>query len=141
MCHIFCTQEAATPLKSYSPELIVHPLLRSDSSFAGVSAAQRADSLNEAADKIEQVFSRLDVLVLGPGLGRDAAVQELTKQLVHRARVAQLPLVLDGDALFIVSQEPALIQGYTHAVLTPNAVRRFMSYSQSPGDLAHALAL
>lgn len=123
MCHIFCTQEAATPLKSYSPELIVHPLLRSDASFAGVSVTQRADLLNEAADKIAQVFSRLDVLVLGPGLGRDAAVQELTKQLVQLARVAQLPLVLDGDALFIVSQEPALIQGYTLAVLTPNAVR------------------
>lgn len=27
LVHIFCTQSAAIPIKCYSPELIVHPLL------------------------------------------------------------------------------------------------------------------
>lgn len=26
--HVFCTEGAATPIKSYSPELIVHPVLK-----------------------------------------------------------------------------------------------------------------
>ena len=27
LSHVFCTQEAAPVIKSYSPELIVHPIL------------------------------------------------------------------------------------------------------------------
>ena len=30
LVHIFCQQSAALPIKSYSPELIVHPILDSD---------------------------------------------------------------------------------------------------------------
>lgn len=110
------------PIKSYSPELIVHPLLRSDASVAGLSVDQRGSELAAAADKIALVFPRIDALVVGPGLGRDAAVLELSRELIRRAKEAEMPIVLDGDALFLVSQAPDTIKGYTKAVLTPNAV-------------------
>lgn len=123
LCHLFCTEEAAIPIKSYSPELIVHPLLRSDNSLKDLTGSDRASALQAAVEKISEVFSRLDTLVIGPGLGRDAGVQEITRQLIQRAKSAELPLVLDGDALYLISLEPDVIRGYTHAVLTPNAVR------------------
>jgi NAD(P)H-hydrate repair Nnr-like enzyme with NAD(P)H-hydrate dehydratase domain len=119
---MFCVAEAAVPIKSYSPELIVHPLLHSDASMTGLSADQRGSELASAADKIALVFPRIDALVIGPGLGRDAAVLELSRELIRRAKEAEMPIVLDGDALFLVSQAPDTIKGYAKAVLTPNAV-------------------
>ncbi|KAG7399670.1 hypothetical protein PHYBOEH_008313 [Phytophthora boehmeriae] len=110
------------PIKSYSPELIVHPLLRSDASLEGFDENKRAKALKEAADKIAQVLPRLDALVVGPGLGRDASVQEITRQVIARAKEANLPLVLDGDALYLVSIEPEVVKGYKNAILTPNAM-------------------
>lgn len=122
MCHLFCVEEAAVPIKSYSPELIVHPLLRSDASVARLPASERADALKTSIDRIAQVLPRLDALVIGPGLGRDTAVQDVARQLIHRAIAAEMPIVLDGDALYLVSLAPQLIQGYTKAILTPNGV-------------------
>ena len=78
--------------------------------------------LSEAVEKIAQVLPRLDVLVIGPGLGRDASVQEIVRQVIGQARDADLPLILDGDALYFVSLRPDTVKGYTKAILTPNAV-------------------
>lgn len=100
----------------------MHPLLRSDSSLKALARAERKSAIKAAADRICDVFPRLDALVIGPGLGRDAAVQEVTRELIQRARAAELPLILDGDALFLTSLEPEIIRGYAHAILTPNAV-------------------
>ncbi|KAE9356697.1 hypothetical protein PF008_g3497 [Phytophthora fragariae] len=122
LCHLFCVEEAAVPIKSYSPELIVHPLLRSDAALAGLDESRRAVVLAEAVERIAQVLPRLDTLVIGPGLGRDASVQEITRQIIAKAKEANLPLVLDGDALYLVSLEPETIKGYKNAILTPNAM-------------------
>lgn len=127
LCHLFCTEEAAIPIKSYSPELIVHPLLRSDSSLKTLAQTERKSAIAHAADRICDVFPRLDVLVIGPGLGRDAAVQEVTRELIQRARAAQLPLILDGDALFLTSLHPEIVRDNKHAILTPNAVGSHMN--------------
>lgn len=126
LCHIFCTEEAAIPIKSYSPELIVHPLLRSDSALAKLAAHERSSALETAVERISAVFPRLDALVIGPGLGRDASVQTITRRLIERARTAHLPLIIDGDALFLASVEPAIVRGNANAILTPNAVRAIM---------------
>ncbi|RMX67029.1 hypothetical protein KXD40_004178 [Peronospora effusa] len=122
LCHIFCVQEAAVPIKSYSPELIVHPLLRSDASLADLEESQRARALLEAVERITQVLPRLDALVIGPGLGRDASVQEIVRKIIEKAKEANLPLILDGDALYFISLEPGMVKGYKNAILTPNAV-------------------
>lgn len=55
LVYVFCCKEAAPIIKSYSPELIVLPIL------------DDAD----AVKKIEPWLSRLHTLVIGPGLGRD----------------------------------------------------------------------
>ncbi|KUF67692.1 ATP-dependent (S)-NAD(P)H-hydrate dehydratase [Phytophthora nicotianae] len=122
LCHLFCVEEAAVPIKSYSPELIVHPLLRSDAALARCEESQRSEILAEAVERIAQVLPRLDSLVIGPGLGRDASVQEIARKVIAKAREANLPLVLDGDALYLVSVDPDTVKGYRNAILTPNAV-------------------
>lgn len=101
----------------------MHPLLRSDNSLKSLTPAERTRAIKTAVTCICDVFPRLDALVIGPGLGRDAAVQQITRELIQRARAAQLPLILDGDALYLTSLDPEIIRGYKHAILTPNAVR------------------
>ena len=44
MSHVFCTEGAATVIKSYSPELIVHPYLP-DSQVAHLTAYCHAEVL------------------------------------------------------------------------------------------------
>ncbi len=71
LSHVFCTEGAATVIKSYSPELIVHPYLPE-------GEAQRAEhesgGVRVAAEAIRRWLPRFDAVVVGPGLGRDPAV-------------------------------------------------------------------
>ncbi|ETW05501.1 YjeF family domain-containing protein, variant 2 [Aphanomyces invadans] len=105
LCHIFCTPEAGIPIKCYSPELIVHPYL-------GMSTN----------DRILAVLPRLDALILGPGLGRDPNVLNATKSILTAATELRLPLVLDGDALYLLATDVTLLRNYSNAILTPNAM-------------------
>lgn len=123
LSHVFCTSNAATVIKSYSPEIIVHPYLSESTDFkevGGLTDARRAVLVEEAASEVESWFSRLDCLVVGPGLGRDPLLLDTAKAVIQKARRNGLPLVLDGDGLFLVAREPELIIGYNRCVLTPN---------------------
>jgi ATP-dependent NAD(P)H-hydrate dehydratase len=42
--------------------------------------------------------------------------------MIRVAQQKQLPLVIDGDGLWIVKNSPSLISGYRAAILTPNVV-------------------
>ncbi|DAA23710.1 ATP-dependent (S)-NAD(P)H-hydrate dehydratase isoform X2 [Bos indicus x Bos taurus] len=106
LSHVFCTQEAAPVIKAYSPELIVHPVLDSP----------------EAVRDVEQWLPRLHALVVGPGLGRDDALLENVKGILEASKARGIPVVIDADGLWLIAQQPALIQGYRKAVLTPNHV-------------------
>ncbi|XP_032170303.1 ATP-dependent (S)-NAD(P)H-hydrate dehydratase isoform X5 [Mustela erminea] len=83
LSHVFCTREAAPVIKSYSPELIVHPVLDSPS----------------AVRDVEEWLPRLHALVVGPGLGRDDALLENVKS----QQLPQDPELCPGDVL-VMSQ-------------------------------------
>ena len=51
--HVFCPEEASIPMKSYSPELIVH------------------QCLHEAEKTSKWISNACSSLVIGPGLGRE----------------------------------------------------------------------
>lgn len=51
--HVFCPEEASIPIKSYSPELIVHPCL------------------HQPDQASKWILNACSSLVVGPGLGRD----------------------------------------------------------------------
>ncbi|XP_040281154.1 ATP-dependent (S)-NAD(P)H-hydrate dehydratase isoform X1 [Bufo bufo] len=110
LSQVFCTKDAATVIKSYSPELIVHPVL------------DHPNALHE----IEKWLPRLHTLVIGPGLGRNDSILDTAKGIIEKAKAKGLPLVIDADGLWLIAQQPSVIQGYQRAVLTPN----FMEFSR-----------
>ncbi|XP_066583365.1 ATP-dependent (S)-NAD(P)H-hydrate dehydratase isoform X2 [Prorops nasuta] len=104
--HIFCTKESGTPIKSYSPEPIVHPIL---------------DQL-DAIKHIRPWLDRLHIILIGPGLGRDDKIFKTIAELIAICREKKKPLVIDADGLFLLCQKPDIIKGYPNVILTPNAM-------------------
>ncbi|XP_053208671.1 ATP-dependent (S)-NAD(P)H-hydrate dehydratase-like [Panonychus citri] len=106
LVYVFCTSDSSGPIKSYSPELIVIPILDSANCIATIS----------------QYMSRLHALIIGPGLGRDDSIAETILSLIGKARECDLPLLLDADSLYFLSRSIYLIKDYRKAILTPNAI-------------------
>lgn len=83
---IYCSNEAATPIKCYSPELMVSPFY-DDSLFGRPASHSDSGTITSAIETAVQTvvnsFPRSHVLVIGPGLGRNenalAAVAEMIK--------------------------------------------------------------
>ncbi|KAM7407265.1 hypothetical protein PAMA_003136 [Pampus argenteus] len=146
LSHVFCTKDAATVIKSYSPELIVHPVL---------------DSPN-AVEEIEKWLPRLHGLVVGPGLGREDFLLKTAKEVIEKSKARDIPIVIDAvsicldrskfqlpnnicktrlcvcvsfqqDGLWLVTQQPSVIQGYQKGILTPN----FMEFTRLYEALHH----
>ncbi|KAK1586151.1 carbohydrate kinase [Colletotrichum navitas] len=123
MSHVICTPGAASVIKTYSPNLMVHPLMRQTPSDAAPDGSRDAHAdAGAVAGPIIDMLARLHVLVIGPGLGRDPLMQDTVARVIRAARERSLPLVLDADALLVVQKDPALVRGYGLAVLTPNVV-------------------
>ncbi|KAL2123068.1 hypothetical protein VTJ04DRAFT_3523 [Mycothermus thermophilus] len=119
MSHVICTPGAAPVIKSYSPNLMVHPLMRqSPTPFS----PHPDTNPHQIASRIIALLDRLHVLVIGPGLGRDPLMQDTCALVISAARNKGMPLVLDADALQLVQRNPGLVNGYKLAVLTPNVV-------------------
>ncbi|RDA89973.1 hypothetical protein CP533_0864 [Ophiocordyceps camponoti-saundersi (nom. inval.)] len=118
MSHVICTPGAGAVVKTYSPNLMVHPLLRE----SGEEGYEDSDEAERVAASVIALLPRLHVLVVGPGLGRDRLMQATVARVVTAARGKGMPIVLDADALLLVQRQPGLVHGYGGAVLTPNVV-------------------
>lgn len=79
-----------------------------------------------AKDELIVEANRADVLVLGPGLGRCEETAGLVEAVI---REAEVPLVLDADALYAIAHRPeVLLEAKALPILTPH-----------PGELARLL--
>ncbi|KFZ06334.1 hypothetical protein V501_07494 [Pseudogymnoascus sp. VKM F-4519 (FW-2642)] len=116
MSHVICEPQAAQVIKTYSPNLMVHPLLRSS---RHATASETSSSLSKS---IIDLLPRFHVLVIGPGLGRDELMQDVCASVISEARKSGLPLVLDADGLLLAQNRPELVHGYRECILTPNVV-------------------
>ncbi|CAA22272.1 ATP-dependent (S)-NAD(P)H-hydrate dehydratase [Schizosaccharomyces pombe] len=114
--HIFCEKEAANVIKSYSPDLIVHPFLREK------DKAGPEDSVDKCFELIKPMMGRLHAIVIGPGLGRDEWMQEIMAKVIEYARKNDMPMVIDADGLWLIQQRPELVSGYHNVILTPNVI-------------------
>jgi len=116
MSHVICEPSAGAVIKTYSPNLMVHPYMRQEKNMGA----------NETIDKIsEQVIGMLDrlhVVVIGPGLGRDPVMQETCARVIEAARKRNVAFVLDADGLYLAQTRPELLHGYKECILTPNVV-------------------
>ena len=108
LLYLFTATEAASAIKSYSPELMVTPVYsHSELSFAatGVAAQGEADERNEAVrtasssmvSAVTTTLPKLHALTIGPGLGRDKNVLSAVGKIITNAREAGIPLVIDAD--------------------------------------------
>ncbi|KAL0388648.1 UNVERIFIED_CONTAM: ATP-dependent (S)-NAD(P)H-hydrate dehydratase [Sesamum radiatum] len=117
LSHVFCTKDAATVIKSYSPELIVHPILEESYS---VRDEDKKSISAKVIQEVDKWMERFDCLVIGPGLGRDPFLLDCVSDIMKHARESNVPMVIDGDGLFLVTNCLDLVSGYPLAVLTPN---------------------
>ncbi|KAJ6257746.1 ATP-dependent (S)-NAD(P)H-hydrate dehydratase [Drechslerella dactyloides] len=134
LSHIICEPGAAAVIKSYSPNLMVHPYMR-QSNHLTKEDGEDEDSI---VKRVEGMLDRLHVIVVGPGLGRDELMQRTAGRVVRAAREKGMGIVVDAvsfvlhfmfeadskepDALLLISADPSLVRSYKNAILTPNIV-------------------
>ena len=90
LSHVFCPDKDATmAIKTYSPEIIVHPL--------------------ESPDDLFKWLHAINSLVIGPGLGRAPEVCQATTAFLagmvsKKSEFSKTPnLVCDADCLWMIS--------------------------------------
>lgn len=121
LSHVFCTKDASPVIKSYSPELIVHPILDQEN----------------AVVEFEKWLPRLHALVIGPGLGRDPHVLKTVASIIECSKARNIPMVIDADGLFLITESPELVANCKTTILTPNVVefqRLYEKVTQESGD-------
>ena len=135
LAFVFCAKEAAIPIKCYSPELMVSSVYAAEEfthalEMEGLEGEQLREQLvRNMVKEVTSLFDRMHVLVVGPGLGRCPLVMRATAEIIRQALQCQLALVLDADALFLLTQRPykdllGVVDGGADkmVVLTPNAM-------------------
>ena len=124
LSYVFCEPSAAQTIKSYSPNLMVSPILRSVASLKMEGRDKDTETDESLAAPILSMLERLHVLVIGPGLGRDEVTQRQVRAVMKAVRkmAKPLPMVLDADGLWIAQNDLDLVRGNKDIVLTPNVV-------------------
>ena len=127
LAYIFCAQEAALAIKSYSPELMVTPVYVAsslDSAWKGGSEKEQEGLVEAMVEQVVSHMERLHVLVMGPGLGRCPLVFRATAQIMKQAMERSLWIVVDADALFLLTLKnyTGILRDYDKVVLTPNVI-------------------
>jgi NAD(P)H-hydrate epimerase len=90
-----------------TPELMTLPLKEDD-----------AGEIDPAKIDFDELLEKKTVLAVGPGLGQKPSAERFLLQLLEKAYV---PMVLDADALNILSKHPERIDGSNRTlVLTPH---------------------
>lgn len=122
LSHIICEKNAATVIKSYTPDLMVHPYLYEKDNVP--SEVKDIDEFLESKvlNKVKALLSRIHVAIVGPGLGRDELMLKTLEIVIKYLQEKKIPIIVDADALFLVSQKPEIIKGNKLAILTPNVV-------------------
>ena len=83
---VACPKSIQTTVASFAPELMTE----------GLKETEEGTISMEASDQLESLLPGKDVVVLGPGLSRNAETTTVVRRLVMRCLQ---PLVLDGDGL------------------------------------------
>lgn len=115
--HVFCARDAGMAIRSYGPELIVHPCLRSTR-----NSSEESDINHVLTWLVGTAEHPTDIhaVVIGPGLGRDVGLWNDIKPLFKSLRERRIPVIVDGDGLYMICKDPELVENYTLAILTPN---------------------
>jgi ATP-dependent NAD(P)H-hydrate dehydratase len=145
LSYVFCAREATIPIKCYSPELMVAGVYSAADFDEALEDQNEAEQDRLVAKMIAEVVSMMDrmhVLVIGPGMGRCPLVFRATAQIMRVGMDRNLPMVVDADALFLLTLPDylGLFQNYTNVVFTPNVVEWKRLIDAHGGDVSQATA-
>ena len=88
LSHVFCHKESAIPIKSYSPELIVHP---------GFDFSSNDILLK----KTERWFKSMNSILIGPGMGREPDIEKIFIMFSkYISEFKNIPLIYDADGVW-----------------------------------------
>ena len=108
LSHIFCHTESSIPIKSYSPELIVHP---------GFNNKENEILLNKSI----RWFKSMDSILIGPGLGRENDIESIFTLFSNKINeLKNIPLIYDADALFFYGKVYKNLSVNNNLIITPN---------------------
>ncbi|KAH0252158.1 YjeF domain-containing protein, partial [Aureobasidium melanogenum] len=85
MSHVICEPGAGQVIKTYSPNLMVHPYMRQSKNM------KEGETIDNISKTVVEMLNRLHVVVIGPGLGRDEAMQETCARVITEARKRGIP--------------------------------------------------
>lgn len=105
LVYVISTESASPVIKSYSPDLIVYPYLNV-----------------KYASKIRSLLPKMDVIVIGPGLGREDETLNLIHDIIEDCKTLKKPLIIDADGLYVVSKNSSILKNYPcpGIIMTPN---------------------
>lgn len=145
LTHVICEKAAGPIIKGYTPDLMVHPYLYDTASIEKFGQIESKISLFESNPKLDNVINlkilpkistllgRTDVVIVGPGFGRDPVMLRTLVRIIEEIKVLNKPVIFDADALYLVSLNPTLIKSYAAKVLlTPN-VAEFKRIAEALG--------
>jgi hydroxyethylthiazole kinase-like uncharacterized protein yjeF len=107
LCRIAAPEEVSSVIRSFSPNLIVHPLPGQVVSSKDVGI-------------ISGLLSRVTCVAVGPGLGSQSETRDAVISLVKIVSKAGLPMLIDADAIVALKDNLGVLRN-TKTVLTPNA--------------------
>lgn len=116
-----------TILEMKLTEVMTVPLPEEEKGVLGMTALEQLLELSET----------YDMAVIGPGIGRDEATQELVRNFVKRA---EIPLLLDADALYAFRGQGRLLTECKFVpVLTPHLGELAALLGMTVGELRENL--
>ena len=104
LVHVACPQSVALPIRSYSPDFIVHTL-------------SEEIIVEEDVDKILELSKNVDSVVIGCGMGRDKETASALNELVEGIKK---PVVFDADALKLLDTQ-LIRKMESDVVVTPHS--------------------
>lgn len=120
LSHIFCSKFSSPAIKSYSPEIIVHPVFVSEEEVR-FSEQEMRDMVVDWANKLKSWEKAIHSWIIGPGLGRDKYMQEFLPLLIKNIPNDAV-VIFDADGIYYLCHYPHLFNELSRfkAILTPN---------------------
>lgn len=87
---VLCAEEAAIPIKSYSPDIMVTPYYHSNLSNV---VGENGSGFSFDMDIAVSMLPRIHCLIIGPGLGREVPVLHAITTIMQQAMDKNLPYV------------------------------------------------
>jgi len=98
LVRLYAPTESTQAAQAAQPDLVVHP---------GVEPRR---IVPEDAPRLRALYGRVDVVLLGPGLGDDRATVEAVTTILGDAAKARVRVVLDADAQAVAGAHPNILK-------------------------------